>query len=179
METLEKKLVEFHIGRGSKSYYQGYLTFCGVGSSARDNVISENYLAFENESKIIDKWEDEEENITDLITDLDCDSNSKQYAEFCIKYGELGKVVVNSCDGNYIGDYAGEGEEYFFDLDGDYDTTYGRLVESFDDLNGEEQGAVNRSEVKYLFELAFGEMETENIRSSASSAELPNGSLRN
>ncbi len=148
----EKQLVEFHIGRGGRFNNQGHLTFCGVGNDAKRDVENKNFLAFENESEIIETHGDD---VVDLITDLDYNTESVEYKEFCEKYGNLGAVVLNSCDGNYIGDKVEDNNNYHYNEDGPYDTTYGVLVDSFEDLSENEQHAILESPVRWKFEQAF------------------------
>jgi hypothetical protein len=156
-ETKKGKIVEFHTGRGGRFNNQGHIRFCGVGNSAKHEVENQNFLAFENESKIIESIEDEDEQeaLINRLTDNNNEIDSEEYNAICKKYGDLGKVVLNDCDGNYIGDYVADGEEYCYDEDGDYDTTSGTLVTEWDDLSDNQKDAILESNQGYLFEHSF------------------------
>lgn len=155
-KELNGQIVEFHIGRGGRFNNQGHLTFCGVGSDAKNFVENENFLAYENESAIIDALdEDQQDAIRDLITDLDNQVGTDEYIAFCAKYGDLGGVVLNSESGNEIGDYVADGEEYRYNEDGEYDTTYGTIATCWDDLTDAERRAVRDSANSWKFEQAF------------------------
>lgn len=123
-------IVTFHVGRGGRFNNQGFLRYCGEDHSAKHQVETENYMAFENESEIIQKHGDD---VIDLITDLANNPLSDEYKAFCDKYGNLGDVVINSCDGNRIGDYVEDGQPFTYDEDGEYDTTYGIRLEDCDE----------------------------------------------
>lgn len=151
MKKENKKIVEFHIGRGGRFNNPDYLTFCGVGSSAKHHVENNNFLGYENEGKLI---EESGEEIIDLIIDLRFGStDGERYKSFCQRYGNLGARVVKSHSGNVIGDYVEDGSEFHYDEDGQYNTTYGVLVSGFNDLTEREQDAVMRN--RHCFENEF------------------------
>lgn len=154
---LNGQIVEFHIGRGGRFNNQGHLTFCGVGSDAKNFVENENFLAFENESAIVDAIEDEDQQdiVTDLITDLDNQVDTPEYKAFCEKYGNLGAVILTSSNGNYIGDYVNNNEAYNYDEDGQYDTTFGVKITFWNDLSDDMKDAILDSSFGWKFEQAF------------------------
>ena len=159
MENLvkESKVVEFHIGRGGRFNNAGYLTFKGVGSEAKSRVESDNFLGFEFQNEVIENLDEDfdKDEVIEIFSDLDHTTKSEAYKDFTEKYGDLGCVVVNSGAGNFIGDYKADGEDYRYEEDSDYDTTYGVLAESFEDLSEEEQTAILRSDYASDFETAF------------------------
>jgi len=68
---------------------------------------------------------------------------------------EDGNTTLIDDSGNEIGEVVEDGKAYHYDIDGDYNTSYGKLVTSFDELTDEEQKAIIDSNIAYEFELAF------------------------
>lgn len=120
-------LVEFSISRGGRYYNPGYLTYCGYENTAKHHVEQHNFLAYENEDEIINEQEEEVENIEDMITDLNYELGDN-YNEFCNKYGDLGGLVIKNYTGHEIGDYVEDGLPFFYDEDGQYNSTYGKFL---------------------------------------------------
>lgn len=154
MKKAKKILVNFQIGRGGRFNNQGYLTFLNVGTKAKECVENKNFIRYENEADVLKELQTEEEkdSFNDLITDLNYETEGALYDELCKKYGPLGGLELHY-NGNYIGDCKIGEFEYHYDVDGDYDTTYGVLIEGFEDLSERQQQAVLNSNNKYDLEL--------------------------
>jgi len=152
MDSKNKVLVNFSVGRGGRFNNGGHLTFCGVGSKCKGFVEEENFIRYENEWDIVKENED----LTDKITDLGCETNTEEYKAFCEKYGNLGRVVLTGGNGDEIGDYEGGECEYNYNIDNDYDTTYGKYIGDFSDLSESEQEAVFKSPINYELKWDLG-----------------------
>lgn len=142
-------LVNFHVGRGGRFNNAGYLTFVGTGNEAKNFVENENYIDYENKHSIIKEHGDI---VIDLMTDLDTAIDGEDYDAFCKKYGKLGGLTLYDCSGNEIGDYKDNDEEYHYDEDGICDTSYGKLIDCWEDLTDSEQYSVRKSSQLYILE---------------------------
>lgn len=150
MKNQEKNiLVNFHIGRGGRFNNQGHLSFCGTGNETKNFVENENYIDYENRDSIIKEHGDV---VIDLMTDLDSEVDGEDYEVFCKKYGDLGSLYLFASSGNEIGEYKENDEEYHYDEDGLYNTTYGKLISVWEDLTDSEQCAARNSSNLYLLE---------------------------
>lgn len=58
-----------------------------------------------------------------------CYGKAKSIVESVNFISEDGKYLL-SCDDNVIGNYVEDGNEFRYEEDGDYDTTYGKLAEN-------------------------------------------------
>jgi hypothetical protein len=143
MENLAK-VFEFH-KRDNR------LTFLGVGIKNKQAVEGSNFLAFEFQQEVLSRVRDDddgigyandEDDVREDINNLDFNVNSEHYKDFCSIYGNLGDVILVGCGGDYIGEYVEDGQSYQYDEDGNLDTTYGVLAESFDQLSEAEQNAI-------------------------------------
>jgi hypothetical protein len=76
---------------------------------------------------------------------------------------EDGSTILIDDSGNEIGEVVEDGKPYHYDIDGDFNTSYGKLVSSFNELTDEEQKAIIKSGIAYEFELAFDCKLTEEI----------------
>ena len=161
MKTTKKVLVNFQIGRGGRFNNQGHLSFLNVGTKAKACVESDNIIRYENEAEIIKDLETEQlaDTVRDQITDLDCQIEGDNYTEFCEKYGDLGKLELHDCNGNVIGEYQNGECEYNYNIDNDYDTTYGKLISDLSELTESELEAVieasNNYEIGYVIGVDF------------------------
>lgn len=162
---MKKVLVNFHIGRGGRFNNQGYLTFAGVGFASKNISEEQNFIAYENEQQILEKINNSSiRNMAiDLITDLDQETEGDSYADFCNRFGDLGGLVLNSQNGNYIGDYKSNDDvdNYYYDEDGAFDTTYGMMIESPEELNQDQLDAIEESSIDYEFYFEFPETNPE------------------
>lgn len=142
-------LVNFHIGTGGRFNNSGHLTFVGVGNSAKHFVEEKNFPDYENRAMLIEKYGDE---VIDLMTDLGYETEGDDFDAFEKKYGKLGCVTLFSCNGNEIGEVTEDECEYSYDEDGEYDTSYGILINDWDDLSEDQQYAVRKSNIAYELE---------------------------
>ncbi|MEC7753808.1 MAG: hypothetical protein VYB44_07245 [Bacteroidota bacterium] len=123
-------IVTFHIGRGGRFHNPGHKTFLGEDFAYKHDVENKNFLAFKNEAELI---ENNGEELLEKINEVPHDITSPEYVSFCEKYGDLGSIILQKESGNYIGDYAADGEAFSYDEDGEYDTTYGISIEDCDE----------------------------------------------
>jgi hypothetical protein len=164
---MEKVILNFHIGRGGHFWNQGYLTFEGFGGRRADYTIEANFINPENLMKVsrrLAEQEDEEGNLlyeADTIMDDFYNLNREGFNErYNLSDGELGDDYLFDGSGNGIGGLPDEDGNYFFDIDGDYDTDYGKAITSFDELTEKERACLSVVELNDLITLGVSDVPT-------------------
>lgn len=151
---MKKCIVNFHIGRGGRFWNQGHLTCSGVGESQAHYLIEQNFINPEHYDDVLKSiGEDRPEIDPDGIrSDLFDGIISRE--EFCKKYGievaDLGDDHLFDGGGSDVGALPDEDGNYHFDFDGEYNTHYGRSIDSWDDLTEKEQGAMSPDDIDRL-----------------------------
>lgn len=145
-----QKLAVFHIGRGGRFNNPGFLTFCGCNLTAKHQIEQANFLGYENEFLLTDEYGVQ---VIEDLFNLNYKTEGDDYRAFVDKYGNPGGIVVRDCDGNTIGDYVSDDDkEFYYDEDGEFDTTYSRSVSCWDDFSEREQEAILRCTDRFFIE---------------------------
>jgi len=151
---MKKVFVNFKIGRGGRFNNQGHLSVHSIGKSA-EAVVTSDYctVIYENQDRILleralyiesqDTEADRDAELNEISDDL-CQMG---LYTFCAFYNftpeDFGpEVYREDASGEIVGEVSGEDGKYCIDYDGDYETFYGRQIESWLDLSDNEQAVI-------------------------------------
>jgi hypothetical protein len=156
---MKRVIVNFRIGRGGRFHNQGHLTVDGIGKSLAHYVEENNFINPENFQSVLQELENRVDEEGNAIYDMD-DVRSDMFdgmlikEDFCEKYGlaegALGDDYLFDCNGNGIGNLPDEAGNYYFDIDGEYNTHYGKAIDSWFDLSDREQNVLTDEEIETL-----------------------------
>lgn len=144
----EEIYLEFSIGRGGRFNDEGFLTLVGVDYSAKSLVESKNFTMYENEIEVCEEISermdiDFDQVRDDLFCDVDDAKNQEKLEKYGVSLEDFGRLILH-CNGNEIGELVEDGQEFCYDVDGGYDTTYGGWF-SKDDLTDKQISAIERA----------------------------------